>query len=186
MQISFKYANRLGKREELQGLQKPEVCQPIPWSFFFSLEIKFSSQFNQYGERKRDCPEYCSPSEKSWPVWKAKTIFSVGENEYRKKAAGHELCSSFTPIQWSIEKVAANVDLLNVHKAVIFEVLRTWSWPLILFCNLIMTPLDSRSSLEGQVSLYKQWKKEFGMNFWEINILQILNNFRFYLPDGLY
>lgn len=141
-----------GKEQYFRDLKYLKFLALLLDNFFF-LETKFSMQFSQYRETKGDLHEYCSPSEKSWPVWKAETIFSVGENGYRKKAAGHELCSSFTPIQWSIEKVAANMDLLSVLRAVIFEVLGTWSWPLILFSNLEITPLDSRSSLEGQVNV---------------------------------
>lgn len=65
MQISFKYANRLGKRGVLQGFQKLEVSQLTPWSFTFSLGLKFSIQFNQYRETIRDFHIYFSSSEKA-------------------------------------------------------------------------------------------------------------------------
>lgn len=84
----------------------------------------------------------------------------MGENGYRKKQLGMNFAAVkyFTPMQWSIEKAAAKVGLLSVHRAAIF-----WSAEnLKLTFNVIQQFGNDSSGLQelfgrsGEYNLYNQ------------------------------
>lgn len=113
MQISFKYANSLGKEGFFDDFKTWSLSTYYLGHLYFLWSKSLASTLMQeYREKIRDFPIFCSPSEESWPVWEAKMMCSVEENGCKKSSWAWTSSSEiFIPIQQSREKVAAIMGL---------------------------------------------------------------------------